>query len=185
MKKIMAGILAAMMCLALTACGNSNTDSTASGSEESSQVSVTEEAADTQTFTTDGFTITLPKDFKETTISGYTVAYTTMDTMVIGLKETKSSLEPLNLTSVDEYLDVLRTNNASRAQEMFDTTEEDGVRFFEYTFFNTSYNLEYKYFTTAVESDDAYWMVQFATTSTNYDANKSNFIEWAKSISVE
>ena len=43
----------------------------------------------------------------------------------------------------------------------------------------------YKYFSFVYKSNDAFWLVQFATLTENVDEYSSKIIEWAKTISFE
>ena len=60
--------------------------------------------------------------------------------------------------------------------------EEDGVEYYEYTDFDLLSD-SYKYLSTAYESDDAFWLVQFCCDVDDYDSNKADFIKWAKTVS--
>ena len=44
-------------------------------------------------------------------------------------------------------------------------------------------NVTYRYLTVLYESDDGFWMVQFASQKSNFDAYEPSFIEAAKSVS--
>ena len=52
-----------------------------------------------------------------------------------------------------------------------------------YDFLNEEQNVTYRYLTVLYESDDGFWMVQFASQKSNFDAYEPSFIEAAKSVS--
>lgn len=52
-----------------------------------------------------------------------------------------------------------------------------------YDFLNEEQNVTYRYLTVLYESDDGFWMVQFASQKSNFEAYEPSFIEAAKSVS--
>jgi len=161
MKKIIALLAALILLLSLTACS--------SGSKE-------------KAFSKNGLDITLTNEFSEETLSGYTACYRSTHTMVVTLKEDFSLIEGAADLSVTEYAELLRQANASRSPTSLST--KDGIPYFEYTYFNESENVTYRYYTTAFKGSDAFWMVQFVCNESAYVTQKVNFSTWAKSISV-
>ena len=59
----------------------------------------------------------------------------------------------------------------------------DGNPTLLYDFLNEEQNVTYRYLTVLYESDDGFWMVQFASQKDNFDAYEPSFIEAARSVS--
>lgn len=161
MKKIISVLLIIAALLSFAACGE----------------------ASEKTFSKDGMSITLTDAFKEADVDGYTVCYDSKNVAVFILKEEFSLLEGAENLKLDEYIELLRQSNSDK--NAGEAVTSDGLTYFEYTFLNEEENVTYKYFTTAIKSEDAFWMVQFSAKEDSYDEQKANFITWAKSVSFE
>lgn len=131
-------------------------------------------------FTCQGMTITLTDAFKENTQGGYTVCYETATVAVFVLKEAFTLQAGLGDKTVEEYAAMVKQSNAARNPS--DISTENGLVSMEYSFTNESTGDTYKYFSTMFKGSDAFWLVQFACKEASYDANKSDFIGWAKSV---
>lgn len=73
-------------------------------------------------------------------------------------------------------------NVLTDAEGNYVLSEDDGVEYYEYSYLDIGLDA-FKYFNTAYESDDAFWLVQFFCTEDDYDSNKADFIKWAKTVS--
>lgn len=133
-------------------------------------------------FSKSGLEITLTTDFTETTVSGYTVCYDSSHAAVFALKEDFSLLEGSEDMTLNEYAELVQKANSSRSPSAIST--KNGIPYFEYTFFNESENVTYRYYTTVFKGSNAFWMVQFACADSTYEAQKDNFLTWAQSITV-
>lgn len=134
-------------------------------------------------FSTNGMTITLTSNFKETTVNGYTVAYDSSKVAVFVLKENFSLLEGFEDYSLEQYGEILRQNNESKNPS--ELKEIDNITYFEYQFHNTELDRDYKYFTTVYKSSDAFWMIQFCSLVKDYESQFDNMLTWAKSVEFE
>lgn len=162
MKKLFALLLASLMLVSLVACGG----------EDSKE----------EVFTSNGMSITLDNSFKESSYEGYTVCFESKTVAIFGLKESFTLLAGLENYTLAQYAELVHNANSSKTPSAITTV--DGLTTFEYTFLNTENNVTYKYFTTMFKGDDAFWTIQFSCDAKDYDANKADFIKYAKSIDV-
>ena len=63
--------------------------------------------------------------------------------------------------------------------------DKEGLIGFEYEFTNPDTKDIYKYFSFVYKSNDAFWLVQFATLTENVDEYRAQILEWAKTVSFE
>ncbi len=132
-----------------------------------------------KTFSSDGMTITLTDEFKETHSEGYTVVYDSKKVAVFALRENFTLAEGFENISLKKYADsVIQANNYSSAK----VKTVDGLTYFEHDFISPETNDTYNFFTYVYKTDDAFWVVQFATLSKNSEAYASKITEWAKSV---
>ncbi len=133
-------------------------------------------------FSSNGMNITLTDEFVKTDIENYTVAYDSKNVAVFALKEAFALADGLQDYTLEQYGNLVLQNNnlsASKLQNL------EGLTEFEYEFTNPDTKDTYKYFSFVYKTDDAFWLVQFATLTENVDEYSSKIIEWAKTISFE
>ncbi len=133
-------------------------------------------------FSSNGLTLTLTKAFKEADMQGYTVAYDSAAVAIFAIKENFSLMPGVENKDANGYAELLRQANANRNPGEIKT--EDGVVFFEYSFYNEAEKTTYKYLTTAHKGSDSFWMVQFATREKDYDEYRPYLLQWAQSVKV-
>lgn len=131
-------------------------------------------------FTSNGMSITLTNKFVETNVQGYTVCYDSSNAAVFALKEAFTLQAGLSDLSLDEYAQLVYQANSSKSPNPIAT--ENGLTIMEYSFLNTEENQTYCYLATMFKADDAFWLVQFACKENAYEAQRPQFIEWAKSV---
>lgn len=135
-----------------------------------------------KTFSSNGMTITLTNAFKEISVENYTVAYDSKNVAVFALKEAFTLAEGFENNTLEQYAElVLNANNLSSAE----VKTADGLTGFEYDFTNPETNDTYKYFSYVYKTEDAFWMVQFATLNENAEKYASEIKEWAKSVKFD
>ena len=123
--------------------------------------------------------ITLSEEFKETTVKNYTVAYDSKKVAVLALKEPFTLIDGFENNTLDQYADlVIQANGLSSSQKKTD----NGLIWFEYDFDNPENKNTYRYFTYVYKTNDAFWMVQFATLKSNSEKLSQEIAEWAKSV---
>ena len=131
----------------------------------------------------EGMQITLTTDFSEEDLEGYTVGYAANTAIVLALHETKAEFAEAGAEDVtfEQYVEFVRQANSDK--ELVDGEPIDGNPTLLYDFLNEEQNVTYRYLTVLYESDDGFWMVQFASQKGNFDAYEPSFIEAAKSVS--
>ncbi|MBQ8358567.1 MAG: hypothetical protein IJX37_01445 [Oscillospiraceae bacterium] len=134
---------------------------------------------DVKTFSSNGMTITLTDEFRETDIENYTVAYDSKNVAVFALKEAFALADGFEDYTLEQYADlVIQVNNLGSAE--MKTVE--GLALFEYNFTNPETNDVYQYFSYVYKTNDAFWLIQFATLNENVDEYAQQITEWAKSV---
>jgi hypothetical protein len=137
---------------------------------------------DPKDFSSNGMTITLTDEFVKTDVENYTVAYDSKNVAVFALKEAFALADGFQDYTLEQYGNlVLQNNNLSSSK----IEDKEGLIGFEYEFTNPDTKDTYKYFSFVYKSNDAFWLVQFATLTENVDEYSSKIIEWAKTISFE
>lgn len=133
-----------------------------------------------KTFSAAGVTITLTEEFKETEIENFNVAYDSRNVAVFILEEPFTLMEGLENFKVEQYVDLVIQANTSMSGAEKKTV--DGLTHFEYAFTNPETNDTYQYFSYAYKTDDAFWLVQFATLDKNVGKYAPLIAEWAKTV---
>ena len=137
---------------------------------------------ESKVFSSNGMTITLTDEFVKTDVENYTVAYDSKNVAVFALKEAFALADGFQDYTLEQYGDlVLQNNNLSSSK----IEDKEGLTGFEYEFTNPDTKDTYKYFSFVYKSNDAFWLVQFATLTENVDKYSSKINEWAKTISFE
>lgn len=166
MKKLLVIILTLSTLLSCVACNGEDN----SGPKEA-------------TFTHEsGISITLDESFKESEYESYTVCFESENILILVLKEPFTLTDGLEDYTLIKYAGLLREANTKHSPTAIST--DDGLTSFEYGYFNKDQNVTYKYYTTAFKGSDAFWTVQFACKAEEYDALKSTFVEYAKTVKV-
>ena len=135
------------------------------------------EATDLMDFYVEEMKISLPEDFEESEAGGYTAVFANEDTAVLVIREDKADLEDY-VKDMEEYVQLVLSANESRGVK--DVVYETGRPTFEYDY--TASNATYRYYTVVYESDEAFWLVQFACAKDNYDAYKPSFVQFADMV---
>ncbi|MBE6631925.1 MAG: hypothetical protein E7623_04410 [Ruminococcaceae bacterium] len=137
---------------------------------------------DPKDFSSNGMTITLTDEFVKTDVENYTVAYDSKNVVVFALKEAFTLAEGFQDYTLEQYGNLVLQNNNLSSSKIGD---KEGLIGFEYEFTNPDTKDTYKYFSFVYKSNDAFWLVQFATLTENVDEYSSKIIKWAKTISFE
>lgn len=133
---------------------------------------------DPKTFTSDGVSITLNDQFERGAMTGYTAVYEAPAITVFMLREPFSRMPGLQDYTLEQYGDlVIRNNDTSAALQ-----SGDGLNWFEYEFFDVETTQTYHYFAYVYKTDDAFWLIQFATLPQNADTYREQIPDWAKSV---
>lgn len=162
MKKILALTLVLVMLVSMASCLKSGLE----GAEK--------------TYTHSGMSITLTENFKETSFEGFDICFDSADVAVFCLKEAFTLAEGIEDWSLDYYAELTLQANAAQNPTL---DQVDGMPIMEYTYSDAESGITYAYLSVMYKSADAFWAIQFACDAEIYEANKSTFIQWAKSVS--
>ena len=132
-------------------------------------------------FSSSGMSITLTDEFSEADIADYTVTYDSRNIAVFALKEEFSLVEGLQDYTLEEYGDLIIQSNGLSSK----VKNYDGLTGFEREYTNPDTLDTYKYFAFIYKSNDAFWMIQFATLKENADEYRATIVEWAKTASFD
>ncbi len=135
------------------------------------------------TFRKDGFKITLSKDFAEAGISGYFASYTSNEVLVLVIKETFAANPGADAMTLMQYTDtVIKANNLN---PLGDIDVYDNYTSFEYSFMNTQNNITYIYTLHQFKSEDAFYIIQIATSKELHDTYYPRYRTWMKSVEFD
>lgn len=137
-----------------------------------------QESSDPMEFTCGDMSIVLTEAFDETDADGFNACYESRDAIVMILEEPFTLMEGLENYTAQEYGELVIQVNGQNSQVL----TADGVVWFEYTFEDTGENVTYWYFATVHKSDDAFWLIQFATTQDLAEEYEPLFKQWARSV---
>lgn len=131
-------------------------------------------------FSNSGMTITLTDDFEATEDDiEFTAIYESRKVILLVTKENFTSFPGAFSMTLEEYGETIF--------EVFDLQEctlknENGLMSFEY---NAISDREYNYQCYIYKTEDAFWLLQFATVAENAEDYKDEITEWAKSVTFE
>ena len=117
-----------------------------------------------------------------TDFEGFTVTYDSKNVAVFALKEEFKLAEGFGDFTLEQYRDLVIQNNGLSSYKI---EKEEGLTGFQYEAVSPETKENYQYFSFVYKSNDAFWLVQFATRSKNADEYNSKIYEWAKTVSFE
>ncbi len=139
--------------------------------------------AEPKDFVKDGLHITLTDDFTATEMEGFTACYSADDAVVLVLKEPFTLADGFENYTVTQYGElVIQKSNYSSQTKL---EQQDGLNYFEYRYKNEQNQQEYHYIATLFKSKDAFWLVQFAVLQDDFEEQRPQLMQWAKSVSFE
>ena len=143
-------------------------------------------SASPKTFIKDGMSITLTNKFSESTQEGFTVVYASMTEGVMVTKESFDSLAAVNITAdstLTDYANIVISANSLTNIEV-KTASDNKVTYFTYE--STVDGVSYSYVATVFKGTNAFWLIQFSSTTENFNAEMQNtFLGYAASVTVE
>ena len=158
MKKIIALLIAAVMVLSLAGCGLFPKE---------------------KAFGVNEMLITLTDAFTEADFEGYTKAFDSTNMAVFVLRDDKAAFNGIEI-SLEEYAALTKAANADRGPG--EIKNEDGLVFFDYDYYGNDGTTIYSYLTAMFESDEAFWLVQFACDQTKWEKQRPEMIQYAQSV---
>lgn len=135
-----------------------------------------------KTFAYQGMEITLTEDFKEEDVSeyGFNTGYSSSDTAIYVLKEEFSSADGFQDLSLDEYAQLVISNNMFFGSAY--PTHEDGLTIYEYEEFNMADGQNYYYMIAFFKGPDAFWMVEFSTYDYLSAYMRQTYLDYANTV---
>lgn len=139
----------------------------------------TNKKSEAKTFFSDGMTIELTDEFKKTDVENYTVVFDSKNVAIFVLQEEFSLMDGFENYTLEQYADlIIETNNLSSAE----IKTIDGLIHFEHRYTDTETNDTYQYFSYVYKTDDAFWLIQFATLDKNVETYADKIEEWARTV---
>lgn len=134
-------------------------------------------------FSKAGMSITLDSGFNEKEYVSYTVCYDSKNVAIFVLKEEFSLFESADIDaaalSLNDYAELVIANNSVDA----DVQTKDGLTYFKYN--NSANGKEYTYSSYVYKTDDAFWLIQFATEQDEFEQNAARIEGFAKSVKFD
>lgn len=128
---------------------------------------------DPKTFSAEGMSVTLTKEFKQCEYEPYTVAFDSKHLAVFATKEDFNLVAGFENYTLDQYLDlVIEANNITTQT----TKKTDGLTYF------ICEAGDFRYFSFVYKAEDAFWLVQFAVRTEEADQYEARIIQWAKTV---
>jgi hypothetical protein len=131
-----------------------------------------------KTFTCEGMSITLVGNFREVEYEGFTTCYDSNKVAIFALKEDFSLADGLEDYTIRQYGEAVIESNDFIAS----LKNSEGLTYFEYQ--GTS-NQVYNYYAFIFKTDDAFWLIQFATPESEAEEYEAKIFEWAKTIKFD
>lgn len=128
------------------------------------------DSVDTETFTAEEFSITLPETFYESSADGYTALYDSDKAAVFVIRESFESLGVTDDFTVEDYADAVIAANPG--YDYADVSVDSG---YAITQFNNS-GLDFC--CAMYKAEEAFWFIQFACYEEDYDVMVDYFSEW-------
>lgn len=134
-----------------------------------------------ETFSKDGLTITLTNRFREydATAEGYSVAYDSATVAVFAMQEQKADFATMGLEpTLEEYAQLVIEAND------FDSTVSLDNNLVSFTYEGSNEGVTYTYLACVYETEEAYWLVQFACEADKYENLQADILKYAQSVIV-
>lgn len=132
-------------------------------------------------FTSDGMTVTLTEDFEQESVDGFTAACKSPEAAMFAVKEEFTLMDGAEDLTIEEYVNILFQNNPLTAEAELNTEGE--IPWFEYSYMDPMAGQTYQYFVAVYKTEDAFWLVQFATPEALAEEMTPRFHKWAESVS--
>ncbi|MDE7454281.1 MAG: hypothetical protein K2M64_00430 [Clostridia bacterium] len=129
-------------------------------------------------FSKAGMTITLTSKFVEKELVTQTAYYESTTSIVTVLKEPFSTVAGFGDYTLEEYTNAVLKANKLNSQ----ITKYDDKDYYSFSYEKDVNGKDFYYFATTFKASDAFWLIQFACTTSNKDKFQDNFIKWADSV---
>ena len=132
-----------------------------------------------KTYSSNGISITMTKGLFKKKHETATIYYENDEIFVIGLKESFEDLLEIDInesSTIKEYVEEVFINSGNR----YDLQKINDLYYFTYEYEINEH--KYYYISTIHKSNDAFWICNFACSSTNKDKYHDLFLKWGQSI---
>lgn len=143
---------------------------------------LTDSGVSEKTFSHDGMSMTLTDEFISTKQANFDFTYATEDVVVVGLKESFADYPQLESYTQAQYGNAVIQNNGLQYSIV---QQKDGMVFFEYDATSGGSKEEYHYVSYVFKTDEAFWMIQFATLKTDAAEYADQIKQWADTITFK
>ena len=133
-----------------------------------------------KSFTAEGMTIVLTDAFKEADYENYTASYVSNDAAVLVTKDPFTLFDAGGDLTLGEYRSALIQ---ASGVDPVERTVIEGIPAIRYERTNPETGVVYRYTGFFYKSDDAYWLIQFATVAGKSKVDDAQIAQWAKSVS--
>lgn len=134
------------------------------------------ESTEPKTFTDQGMSITLTESFRPADYDGYDVSYESTNAIMFALREDFTDMEGFGELTLEEYGQLVIDSNELKTP----LNTQNGLVSCSYS--QTVDGDSFQYFVYFFKTDDAFWMVQFATELADGPLYQPQINEWAQSI---
>lgn len=176
-KVIALSLVAAIICSAFTGCGifKGNADNP---TEDSNGRDIVFAEPTYKTFSVEEMALKLPDNYQKIDMDAGLPCFYNSSYAVFLSREAFTAHTSLKDMSLGEYGKTLL-----EAYDIDATLKvTDGLYCFEYEAFSTDHTTKHNYFAVLLKSNQAFWIVEFASPFWNASAMRSKFISWAKMI---
>ena len=134
------------------------------------------------TFNKEGIEITLTDEFIDVSDENY--CFATEDVVVLIMEEDFSLVDGIEELSVEEYA-VLVSEPIKEEYNGSELQSLDGIPYFEYTYDGDELDEPFYYMVFIYKGEDSFWLINFATPTSEKDAYRDSFFEWAKTFKLD
>jgi hypothetical protein len=131
-----------------------------------------------KTFSAAGMSIELTDSFHEKELVSATAYYESKDVIVLAIKEEFTLMYGLANYTLADYAQLVINNN-----RLPDVTVETAENYVHFRYDKEVSGKDFSYWATCFKSDDAFWLIQFACETKNYDGKIATFQKYANSVS--
>lgn len=133
------------------------------------------------TYSKHGMTITMDEGFEERTHKNFTWYLVKGQINIAAIKEAFEGDFNKENYDLETYTEAVQRANDTDIE--VHTRENQGYMYYHYT--KTIETNTFFYLVTIHDSEDAYWLVQFACLESNKESHTDKFLTWADSITFE
>lgn len=138
---------------------------------------------DEEIFTGSGITITLTSAFTQKETVAVPFYLESMDHIFMGMRETKTSVQSVGVSNLEDYIDAVLDAN-SKSTDVY-SYDQDGVTFYYAYYSSTVDGVDYGYMMICMVGESYYYTMNFGCLDKNLENNKAQYLDWAKTITVE